>query len=252
MKVKYFTNLGPVLYLAFCSMSALANNHAADINTRSFSVKLGSSRVIYNPFSNGESLTVTNPQNYPLLIQSKAFEEDKKTAAPFMVTPPIMRLDAQQSSQLRIVRTAGRFAPDRESLYFLCIKGIPPKADDLWAKNVKNNGMKTGLNIQISVNNCIKLLVRPDDIAGHPDDPENKLHWEIKNNRLLAINKSPYFITISSLKADDLEIKKLKYVEPFSFREFEIPVTKKINTLSWKIVNDYGGESTFDRHNVTG
>ncbi|NPE97657.1 Dr fimbrial biogenesis chaperone DraB, partial [Escherichia coli] len=69
-------------------------------------------------------------QDYPMLVQSEVLSEDQKSPAPFVVTPPLFRLDGQQSSRLRIVRTGGEFPSDRESLQWICVKGIPPKEDD--------------------------------------------------------------------------------------------------------------------------
>lgn len=52
----------------------------------------------------------------------------------FIITPPLFRLDALQSSRLRIVKTEGAFPIDRESLQWICVKAIPPKYEDKWAK----------------------------------------------------------------------------------------------------------------------
>lgn len=89
--------------------------------------------MIYDPDSAGSSLEVTNPQDYPILVQPKLARGDKKTAANFMVTPPVFRLDGGQQSRLRIVRVGGEYPKDRESLDWLCVTGVPPKADDEWA-----------------------------------------------------------------------------------------------------------------------
>ncbi|WP_321572942.1 fimbria/pilus periplasmic chaperone, partial [Hafnia paralvei] len=74
------------------------NAHAdnADVTTQPFTVKIGASRVIYGLTSSGESIGVSNLQDYPMLIQSTVLGEDKKTKAPFVVTPPLFRLDGQQ------------------------------------------------------------------------------------------------------------------------------------------------------------
>lgn len=214
----------------------------SETSTQTFSVKLSSSRLIYDLASNGTTLTVTNPQDYPVLIQSMALEENKKTKAPFVVTPPLMRLDGQQSSRLRIVRTGGNFAADRESLQWLCVKGIPPKAGDAWAKDDKAKD-KVTLNIQLSMTNCIKLLIRPETLQNHPDDAEYKLKWQHQGNKLKATNDSPYYINISALKFNGSAVADIHYVAPFSSHEFTAPAGKTTGKIEWKIVNDYGGES---------
>lgn len=229
---------------------------AADNTTtsmQSFSVRLGASRVIYDPASNGATLTVTSPQDYPILVQSDVLAEDRTSKAPFVVTPPLMRLDGQQSSRLRIVRTGGDFAADRESLQWLCVKGIPPKADDAWAKErggKSDAGDKVSLNVQLSINNCIKLFVRPASVKGHPEDVADKLRFERTGGQLKAVNDSPFYMNLSSLKVNGADVKDIRYVPPFSSRVFSLPAGKNAGKLEWKIVNDYGGESRTYQTNI--
>ncbi|WP_371415231.1 hypothetical protein [Serratia sp. 1D1416] len=49
-----------------------------ETTTQSFSVRLGATRVIYNPASGGTTLPLVNPQNYPILLQSEALAENMK------------------------------------------------------------------------------------------------------------------------------------------------------------------------------
>lgn len=95
-----------------------------------FSLHPGTTRAVYNLDSPGTSSTVVNDLGYPVLVQSEVLVESRKDLAPFVVTPSLSRLDAFQSSCLRIVRTGGRSPEDRENLQWLCVKGILPKHDD--------------------------------------------------------------------------------------------------------------------------
>lgn len=227
-------------------IASAASSHSVT-STQTFSVRLGASRLIYDPASNGTTLTVTNPQDYPILIQSQALDENRKNKAPFVVTPPLMRLDGQQSSRLRIVRTGGNFRADRETLQWLCVKGIPPKAGDEWAKEEAD---KVSLNVQLTINNCIKLLIRPGTLKSHPDDAENRLQWQQHGNKLTATNNSPFYINISALKINGVTVQDIKYVAPFSSRDFTLPSATRSKRIEWKIVNDYGGESQTWQANV--
>lgn len=78
---------------------------ATDTNT--FRVTLGATRVICPEGAAGAQLSVSNPQSRPMLVQSKVTDEDHKTPSPFLVTPPLFRLEANQQSRLRIIRTGG-------------------------------------------------------------------------------------------------------------------------------------------------
>ncbi|WP_323373108.1 fimbria/pilus periplasmic chaperone [Serratia symbiotica] len=52
-------------------------------NTKEFTLKLGTSRVIYHANSSGAMLSVINEQDYPILVQGKVYAEDKKSTPPF-------------------------------------------------------------------------------------------------------------------------------------------------------------------------
>ncbi|HGP2366851.1 TPA: fimbria/pilus periplasmic chaperone [Salmonella enterica] len=242
-----------VLFLAFCfvlSMLPRQSNAANEMppvetNTQRFSVSLGTTRVIYDLDSIGQSLTVTNPQDYPILVQSRVLTGDMKSKAPFVVTPPLFRLDGQHQSSLRIVRIGGHFAKDRESLQWLCVKGIPPKEDSAWAKDKDGKPViskKVSLNLQLSVDTCIKLLVRPENIKGHPDDVASSLSWYRQGEWLKAVNDTPFYMNLSSLKMGGINIPNMHYIAPFSSYTFPLPKSAS-GKVFWTIVTDYGGVS---------
>ncbi|WP_339735666.1 fimbria/pilus periplasmic chaperone, partial [Aeromonas sp. HMWF014] len=93
--------------LGTMAYSAYAAEVPVETSTQPFELKLGASRLIYNPAANGATIAVHNQQNYPMLVRSQVFAEDKTTPAPFLVTPPLFRLDGQQRSRLRVVHTGG-------------------------------------------------------------------------------------------------------------------------------------------------
>lgn len=212
--------------------------------TQMFSLHLGATRVIYNIFSSGETLTIINDYDYPMLVQSEVLLEDQKTPAPFIITPPLFRLDALQSSRLRIVRTGGDFPKDRETLQWICVKGIPPKSDEKWAESNKNSLNNVTLNVQVSLSTCIKMFVRPSSVKGHPEDVAGEVKWQRVNNKLKGVNPTPFYINLSELRVGGEEISEHHYIAPFSSFEYPIPVSKS-SKVQWKIVTDYGGVSEF-------
>ncbi|AIJ07440.1 MULTISPECIES: fimbria/pilus periplasmic chaperone [Edwardsiella] len=240
-----------MLLLATCcalSMSSLqslaAEKPNIEQNSQEFAVKLGATRVIYAPSSMGQTLSVSNPLDYPMLIQSRVYGEDMKSKAPFVVTPPLFRLDGQQQSNLRIIRTGGDFAKDRESLQWLCIKGLPPKEGDLWnnKKGKIESHKVVSLNLQVSIDSCIKLFVRPESIKGHPEDVASSLSWSQQDTNLKAMNNTPFYMNLASLKVGNVNISNVHYIPPFSSYTFHLP--KGVSGMvSWSIVTDYGGVS---------
>lgn len=239
----------PLVSVAVMMAGVSGGVHAAgepEVGTTSkvFILHLGAARVVYNPDSSGETLTVINEQDYPMLVQSEVLAEDRKSQAPFVVTPPLFRLDALQSSRLRIVRTGGDFPLDRESLQWICVKGIPPKEDDKWAedKNKKKPADSVSLLVQFSVGSCIKLFVRPSSVKGHPEDVAGNVKWLKVGNKLKGNNPTPFFINLSELKVGGKDVKERHYISPFSSYEYTLPagVAGKVR---WQVITDYGGKS---------
>lgn len=217
-------------------------------STKSFAVKLGATRVIYDPDGNGATLAISNPQDYPMLVQSSVKAEDTTSSAPFVVTPPLFRLDGNQQNRLRIVRTGGTFQADRETLEWLCVKGIPPKSDDAWANDAsgktqapKSNAMS--LDVQLSISNCIKLLVRPSAVKGAVTDVANKLTWHVENGRLTVKNPTPFYMNFASLQLGSAKVSNAEYVAPFGSKSYPIPKGVSGGQVQWKVITDYGGES---------
>lgn len=107
-------------------------------------VTIGVTRVIYHGDARDESVTIINDDKEPYLIQSwaqKINSDGSSTAAPFIVTPPLFRLNAGQRNVLRVIRTGGSLPEDRESLYWLDIKSIP-------TSNNKDNHNKIRLAVK--------------------------------------------------------------------------------------------------------
>lgn len=217
-----------------------------DVSSKEFSLHLGTTRVIYNLDSSGETLRVINGQDYPMLVQSEVLTEDQKSRAPFVVTPPLFRLDGLQSSRLRVVRTGGNFPSDRESLQWLCVKGIPPKADDQWAEtqDKKKQVGKVSLQVQVSVSSCIKLFVRPPSVKGHPDDVAGNVEWKKVGDTLKGSNPTPFYINLSELKVGGKDVQDRHYIAPFSSYDYVLP-SGATDKVKWNIITDYGGKSGY-------
>ena len=237
---------------ACCAAMALAQgvawgnetpaSQAIKSTTKSFTVKLGATRVIYQPGSSGSTLSVINPQDYPILVQSKAYGEDKTSDAPFIVTPPVFRLDGEQQSRIRIVQTGGTFPADRESLNWLCITGIPPKPDDAWSEGKGPAPTEATLEVQLRINNCVKLLIRPAALKGEPTDVATSLTWRREGTRLIATNPTPFYMNLKTLTVGGKKVEGLDYIPPHDSRQFTLP-SGASGSLEWTIITDYGGDS---------
>lgn len=192
-------------------------------------ITLGGTRLIYDASKREVAISVTNSQqSVPHLIQSwievDGSEEDK---APFIVTPPLFRLDAGRENTLRVIFTGENVLPDnRESVYWLNVKSIPAVE-----KSDQNR-------LLIAVKSRIKLFYRPgalntDDAA----DAWKKISFRHSAGQLTINNPTPYYVSLYSLKVGSNTIKNPPMIAPFG----KISVSSPGGTVTWQAINDFGG-----------
>ncbi|MCX3308254.1 fimbria/pilus periplasmic chaperone [Pantoea vagans] len=240
------TNAAVISAAILCTLNLARGENAPLINElQSFSVKTGATRIIYSPGSQGASLTVMNPQGYPMLVQSEIFMEDQKTRAPFIVTPPLFRLDGHQQSRIKIIATSSHDYDTKESLHWLCLTGIPPEADDEWtdeAYKKKQTAQHATLLTQLRIKSCLKLIVRPSSLKGTPDDFASSLTWVKTGKTLTVTNPTPFFINLKSVLLGKESVNNLDYVPPMGKRELDMPSSAD-GPVHWRLITDYGGDS---------
>lgn len=196
-------------------------------------VVVGGTRLIYDGGKKESSLSVSNPDKSPYLIQSWVDTvQEGGEKAPFIITPPLFRLDGAQKNVLRVVRTGGNLPTDKESLYWLNIKSIPSAS-----KDINQN------TLQIAVKTRIKLIYRPQDLNAKPEEVADKLTWSRSGNSLKVTNPTPFYMNFQQVKVAGNPVKDVTYVAPGSIATFPMPVGGNSSSVSWKIINDYGGAS---------
>ncbi|EEC6474646.1 molecular chaperone [Salmonella enterica subsp. enterica serovar 4,[5],12:i:-] len=224
--------------------SIITTAFANEMNVKEFSLKSDRSRLIFNENSRGALLTVENLHEYPMLVQTRIINEDKKEKTENLIaTPPIFRLNEGQKSKIRIYRKNILNLPtDRETLFWTCTKGIPPTDKDLWAKENAESieAKKFVLGVNLAVENCIKLIYRPKGISSVKFDSGRELAWSIKDGKLKVHNPSPNYMNLKHLSVNNSEVKSPEYVSPFSERVYDIKVAGGEN-INWSVITDFGG-----------
>lgn len=81
--------------------------------------------------------------------------QPEKDAAPFIVLPPIVRIEPGKGQSWRTVFNGSRLPQDRESLFWFNLLDIPPEP---------KNG-KTDNYLQLAIRSRIKLFYRPAGVA---------------------------------------------------------------------------------------
>lgn len=222
------------------------NAEQIKIDTLKYGVVIEGSRIIYPSDATSTVLPIENPQTYPVLVQTKIFTEKKDISASFFVSPPLFRLDSGKRYSLRITRTGENFPLDKESLYWVCVKGIPPKADDLWAERTGGAGTERdiGVLLNISIDNCIKLIFRPNQLNGSVLDYASQISWKKSGNELIGYNNSAFYINIGAVSFNGMKLTP-DYIPPQDERRFTLGASTATNgTVTWNVIDDYGAIST--------
>lgn len=194
-------------------------------------VVVGGTRMIYDGSKKESSLSVSNPDKVPYLIQSWVDTTGGGAEkAPFMITPPLFRLDGGQNNVLRVVRAGGNLSNSQETLYWLNIKSIPSGS--------KEEGKNT---LQVAVKTRIKLIFRPQGLKGVPEEVTKNLKWQRSGSQLQVTNPTPFYMNFQQVTVGGKEVKEATYVAPMSSASFALPAGAAGGSVQWKIISDYGG-----------
>ncbi|WP_410529537.1 molecular chaperone [Serratia sp. AXJ-M] len=199
---------------------------------------VGGTRVVYDGGKREASLSVNNPDKHPYLIQAWSDADgatgEKKGGdkPPFVVTPPLFRLDPGSENMVRIIRTGGVLPEDRESVYWMNVKSIPASAKS--DRNV----------LQISVKTRIKLFYRPAGIKAPTDEDYRQLTFRRAGNQLQVTNPTPYYITFYSLRMGSVPVTTTNVmVPPRGTATYPLPAAARAGQVSWQAINDFGGNN---------
>lgn len=193
-------------------------------------VIVGGTRLIYDGGKKESSLSISNPDKVPYLIQTwvdtTAGGAEK---APFMVTPPLFRLDGGQDNVLRVVRAGGNLPGDKESLYWMNIKAIPA-GETLANQNT----------LQIAIKSRIKLIYRPQGLKGTPEEVTSQLKWQRSGNNVQVTNPTPFYMNFMEITVAGKAVKNVTWVAPGSTTSYPLPAGANGGSVTWKIISDYG------------
>lgn len=179
--------LAAVLF-ALCAMPSRADA----------SVVIGGTRVIFPAAAGEVTVRLNNNGAQPALVEAWIDAGDPASTpdtahVPFLITPPLFRMNAGKGQSLRIVYTGQPLPTDRESLYWLNVLEVPPKPVAP-AGEVQNT-------LQFAVRSRLKLFFRPANLTGSAADAAARITWTVASTghgqALVAHNASAYYVTFS-------------------------------------------------------
>jgi P pilus assembly chaperone PapD len=199
-------------------------------------VSVGGTRLIFDGNKKEASITVNNSDKHAWLIQSWIDHTDNSnSAAPFLVTPPLFRLDSGQSNLLRVIPVGHPLPEDKESLFWMNVKSIPSgdKPD------IRRN------TLQLAIKTRIKFIWRPATLKGVPENVADKLIWKAENGQITVLNPTPFYMNFGRMTAGGQPLTPssvlLSWVAPGATLALPRPAGMHGNEVTWTIINDFGG-----------
>lgn len=226
---------------------------ASLIGVADASVVIAGTRVIF-PAAGGEiTVRLSNNGEQPALVEAWLDDGDAASTpdsahVPFLITPPLFRMNPGKGQSLRIVYTGEPLPKDRESLFWLNVLEIPPKptSDSGEAQNT----------LQFAVRSRLKFFYRPAELTADPAKTAQQVTWTVAANgngyALVAHNPTPYHITFSKASVNvgnTTFAAEADMVAPMSSLTLPLtdlrqaPATGTV--VDYTIVNDFGAAAAF-------
>lgn len=223
-----------ILMLSVALLIIMSDSYAA--------VQINSTRLVYPANEREITVQLTNVGKEPVLMQAWVDTGNpdataQEADAPFLITPPIFRLDGKKGQTIRIMYAGKGLPTDRESVYWFNALEVPtlPTSSDV-------------NYLQIALRSRLKLFYRPLNLEGSPAEAVKKNHWSLERvdgRKTLSVkNDSPFYISYTHL-----EIQGAKgavdlggmMVEPFASKQIKVneEFTKPLS-IKYQWMNDYG------------
>ncbi|HCQ7757819.1 fimbria/pilus periplasmic chaperone [Citrobacter sp. 50677481] len=214
--------------------------------SKKFSLKLSRDRLILKQNSIGSELDVINEHDYPVLVQSRVYASDGVTKdKSYFAAPPLFKLNGDEQNKIRVAPTINNLTnKEQEELYWLCVKGIPPKESDVWVNNNKIIKDNIAMGINIAIDNCVKLIIRPKNLSELSYNSKPNIRWNIVDGGIIAKNETPYILSLKNIKIHDQTLENPGYLTPYSSKKISLKTDiKSIRKISWQFITDLGGNS---------
>lgn len=193
----------------------------------------------------GVAMNVTNNTDRNYLLKGSVavmdsdtgrFGPDDAALPPFVILPPLARLEAGGKYSFRVRQVGGALPKDRESACIVSVTAIPstnepvipmrrtPDGSAAPAPEQAKTSADKGAQLQIALRMNMRLFYRPEGI------PERdyaviagQLKFRAAGDALLVENPTPYFVQLSDVSLNGKKVKPelmQGYVRPKDSRRF--------------------------------
>lgn len=213
-------------------------------------VTIDGTRIIFPSNAKSISVQLRNGVNTPALVQTwiddgNINEIPDADKIPFVLTPPLSRVEPNKGQVIRILPTGSPSLPqDRESLFWFNMLDIPPDDPEYSGKNI----------LTFNVRTRIKLFYRPKNLKMQLNTAFNsiKVNYNRVSKEITLDNPTPYFITMTQMDFDSKD-QHTRYEQALMLSPYSQQTLKSFTVdflpekFSYQIVNDLGGNQVFQK-----
>lgn len=206
-------------------------------------INLNGTRFVYGQDDHEITVQVHNQGDYPVLLQNWIDDGHPEVApeklhVPFVLTPPLTRVEGQHGQTLRITYTGGNLPQDRESVFWLNVLEIPPA--NTQAQN----------QLLVAFRSRLKLFWRPTALKAGATEAPSKMEWQPDGQALVLKNPTPYYISLSGIRvtqAGRQRVVPAQMIAPSGTQRYDLSRAgvgplKKNDIVEIIYINDYGAE----------
>jgi chaperone protein EcpD len=205
-------------------------------------------RIIYPAGQKEVTVKLNNNGASPVLVQSWIDSGDAKASptsskAPFIITPPVSRIDPNKGQSLRLMFTGASLPQDKESVFWLNVFEIPPNSE----------AASSDSKLYMAFRSRLKLFYRPDNLPGKPFDAPAQVKWSVGpaaaggGYTLQAFNPTAYHVSQASItlveggKRYEVAPAMIKPGETKSFLVRDLKsAPSALSKVEFEAINDYG------------
>lgn len=205
-------------------------------------IRVGATRVILDSARASAIVPVENPGTTTDLVEIWADNGNVGSTpdtanAPFVVQPALFPIKPGTTQDVSVLAVpAGKPLPtDRESIFYLNIKDVPPKPAA---------GPQAMSTVQFAIQTRLKLFYLPSKLAGGLATAGDKLTIAAQGAGIAVRNPTPYYVTLHDLEVAERPVAAAAgyMLAPFESKAFTTtsPVTPGA-AVEFKTINKYGG-----------
>ncbi|HFK2921686.1 TPA: molecular chaperone [Stenotrophomonas maltophilia] len=207
-------------------------------------VVISGTRVVFPAAEREVSVRLANTGDAPALVQSWIDDGDAKGTpetmghVPFVIRPPVARVDPGSGQVLRIAHTGQAMPQDRESVYFLNVLDVPAAA-----RASAGDGV-----LHLVVRSRLKVFYRPKGLTavGAAKAP-SQLRWSVARDHegwaLKADNPTPYHVSVDAIVGvNNIGAEMVRPRATRTYRLSQAEYSSLGSTVTFKIRTDHGAQ----------